>query len=132
MGIHGRAARFSGLPGLAAVCAALAVWPCLGACARRHSPPALPAVDDRAAALLLVTVERIEYSPLVDSDINWAVYTKVDRTISGRYGAAAFSFRVRNPTLEGLEIGRRYRIKAVPFGRGYRIERLERVKEAPR
>ncbi|MEI6634476.1 MAG: hypothetical protein WCP22_11765 [Chlamydiota bacterium] len=113
-------------------CAGVAVALCLCACA--SAPPGLTTAPppDRAAVLFLATVDRIEYSPLTDSDLNWTIYMNVDRVISGPSPGETFSFRVRNPTREGIEVGRKFRIRAVPFGAGYRLDRYERVKTAPR
>ncbi len=120
--------RGNGAMGCAGVGAAL----CLYACA--SAPPRItaPLSPDRAAVLFLATVDRIDYSPLVNSDLNWAIYMKVNRVLSGPSPGETFPFRVRNPTREGIEVGRKFRIRAVPFGPGYRIERFEHVKKAPR
>ena len=116
----------------AAICAALAAALCLYACA--SAPPGITTATppDRTAVLFLATVDRIEYSPLTNSDLNWTIYMNVDRVLSGPSPGETFSFRVRNPTREGIEVGRKFRVRAVPFGAGYRLERLERVKKAPR
>lgn len=118
--------------GHAALFAALAAALCLHACTWSRSVPRVVPAESRSAAAFVGTVERVEYSPLVNSDLNWAIYMKVNRVLSGQYGGDSFTFRVRNPTREGLEVGRAYRVKAVPFGRGYQIVRIEPVKGAPR
>jgi hypothetical protein len=116
----------------AAICAALAAALCLYACA--SAPPGVTTAPppDRDTVLFLATVDRIEYSPLINSDLNWAIYMKVDRVLSGPSPGETFPFRVRNPTREGIEVGRKFRIRAVPFGTGYRLDRLDRVKKVPR
>jgi hypothetical protein len=117
----------NGAVGCAGVAAALCLYACASAPPTATAPP-----PDRATVLFLATVDRIEYSPLVNSDLNWTIYMKVDRVLSGPSPGDTFPFRVRNPTREGLEVGRKFRIKAVPFGPGYRLERLERLKNVPR
>lgn len=119
--------------GVAAACAGVAAALLLHACA--SAPQGIAPVDPaagRTAVQFRATVDRIEYSPLVNSDLNWAIYVKVDRILSGLSPGDVFSFRVRNPTREGIEVGRRFRIRAVPFGTGYQIVRLERIGAPPR
>ena len=117
-----------GRGGAPAACAAHAAALALHACALPTRPSApVPPPRVLPASGFLGTVDRITYSPLVDSDLNWLVSMKVERVISGPDPGPAFSFRVRNPTRDGIEVGRTFRTRAVPSGRGYRIERLERV-----
>jgi hypothetical protein len=64
------------------------------------------------------TVTAIDNAPLPQSRLNWVVRTRVDRVLSGTFTGVTFDFRVHSPALSGLEVGRRYviRAKAVPDG----------------
>ncbi len=103
-----------------------------GASARRlhrDCPAARPRPPRGAspASTFIATVERIAYSPLVNSDLNWIIDLKVERVLSGPSPGETFFFRVRNPTRQGIEVGRSFQIRAVPSGRHYRVDQFERA-----
>lgn len=124
-GWRGRATGLCGRNGAAGACAAALL---LGACTATipRRGPAPPRVATPASTFI-ATVERIAYSPLVNSDLNWIVDVKVERVFSGPSPGETFSFRVRNPTRQGIEVGRSFRIRAVPSGRHYRVDQFERA-----
>ena len=123
-----RATRSCGSSGAAGASAALAAALLLGACTaivpqRGPAPPR----GASPASTFVATVERIAYSPLVNSDLNWIIDLKVERVLSGPSPGETFFFRVRNPTRQGIEVGRSFQIRAVPSGRYYRVDQFERA-----
>ncbi len=75
--------------------------------------------------VLLGTVEKVEASPLPQSSLNWIIYCRVDKILSGDLPTKTFSFRVHSPVKSGLEVGKQYRIRAIRTTDGYDVDQYQ-------
>jgi len=96
----------------------------LGLAAQRSGEPSAQAGPDNQGEghiTLLVTVEKVEASPVPESTQNWIVQGRVDRVLSGGFSGKTFSFRVHSPAESGLEVGKQYRVEAKRTKDGYAV-----------
>ncbi len=75
--------------------------------------------------VFLGTVEKVEASPLPQSTLNWIIYCRVDKILSGDLPNKTFSFRVHSPVKSGLEVGKQYKIKATRTIDGYTVDQYQ-------
>ncbi len=75
--------------------------------------------------ILLGTVEKVEASPLPQSTLNWIIYCRVDKVLSGNFPNKTFSFRVHSPVKSSLEVGKQYKIKATRTTDGYAVDQYQ-------
>ena len=75
--------------------------------------------------VFLGTVEKLDASPLQQSELDWVVKCRVDKILAGEFSGKAFSFRIHSPSKSGLEVGKQYKIEAKQTDDGYTVDQYQ-------
>jgi hypothetical protein len=85
-------------------------------------PQAQVSSDDSPKDLVFIgTVTKLYQTGLRYSRREWAVQTRVDKVVSGKFAGTTFTFTVHSPAMAGLSVGGAYTIKATWTKNGYLV-----------
>jgi len=87
--------------------------------------PVTSVMSKKPNLVFVGTVVSIEASPLLRSSAKYIVTFNVEKVESGKLGGKTFSFPVHNPAQSGLQVGRRYVVRATKTEKGYYIDQYQ-------